>query len=427
MSNWNPNKYKVPVSCKDCRKVWLKVKFEIKTWDGHCYSCAAKHRSPRHFSICESCGLRFSHVASNRPRFCSFKCKTEKAQLTCQRCGVVFYVQRHRAQTASYCSRQCSWASKEKPDAMKRANQKDWRKRKRTIITCPICNTNRLVYRAPSERGKHDNCRGCMNKRPRPHKRCLSQSDALKACYLYSQGHTAQQIASHFSVTSPTITQVLKKFGIEMRRAHNTATRSVNHNAFDLITEESAYWIGFLMADGCVQRPSEQTAQVTVSLHIRDENHVIKFRSFLKSTHKIGHNKGGIMCSLSVTSKPLADALEHFGVVPRKSKTAKAIKIEGNRHFWRGVIDGDGCIGITKNQYARIELVGSKNLLEQFATFAKHITGRDVLPVQPHKSIFRVRLAGQTAKTLVAHLYDKCTVALDRKLATAQRILSQAR
>jgi hypothetical protein len=31
-----------------------------------------------------------------------------------------------------------------------------------------------------------------------------------------------------------------------------------------------------------------------------------------------------------------------FGVIPKKRLVAKVIGLEGNRHFWRGVLDRDG-------------------------------------------------------------------------------------
>ena len=62
---------------------------------------------------------------------------------------------------------------------------------------------------------------------------------------------------------------------------------TINENVFNEITEESAYWIGFLMADGCI---ATRKSSPYISLRISevDIEHIEKFRSFLGSNHKIG-------------------------------------------------------------------------------------------------------------------------------------------
>ena len=45
--------------------------------------------------------------------------------------------------------------------------------------------------------------------------------------------------------------------------------------------------------------------------------------------------------TIRFTSKRLAGKLIAFGVTHRKSLTAKVIGLEDDKHFWRGVLDGD--------------------------------------------------------------------------------------
>ena len=60
--------------------------------------------------------------------------------------------------------------------------------------------------------------------------------------------------------------------------------RPVNEGAFSLDTEESAYWAGFLIADGCISVPQSGSPSVSINLMACDKTHLILFRAFLGAT-----------------------------------------------------------------------------------------------------------------------------------------------
>lgn len=51
-------------------------------------------------------------------------------------------------------------------------------------------------------------------------------------------------------------------------------------------TEEKAYWLGFLYADGCV---GSKESKVELSLAEKDLRHMEKFRSFIGIENKISY------------------------------------------------------------------------------------------------------------------------------------------
>jgi hypothetical protein len=184
------------------------------------------------------------------------------------------------------------------------------------------------------------------------------------------------------------------------------------------------------MADGCISLDKRGRASVILCLSETDLKQVKAFRDFLGSSHKISSvrvlNSNGVItraARFAVSSNALAIALAKFGIVPKKSLTACAIKLESDRHFWRGVVDGDGCVSLNRGKYAWLSLVGSKTLLSQFVSFVRGLAPDCSVSVRPSKNIFAVFLVGKYAKVVLEHLYLNSTVSLERKAAKARAIL----
>ncbi|NJP30536.1 hypothetical protein [Micromonospora thermarum] len=103
-----------------------------------------------------------------------------------------------------------------------------------------------------------------------------------------------------------------------------------------------------------------------------------------------------------------------------------------SRDFWRGVVDGDGSIGIYRRPRSiaatmpQFRLVGQRRVLEAFLGFLR-TRGIVGLSVRPHKSIFTVGTTCGPAERIVALLYADATVALSRKAETAERIITAVR
>ena len=60
---------------------------------------------------------------------------------------------------------------------------------------------------------------------------------------------------------------------------------NLNENFFDELNEKSAYWLGFLYADGYV---SSYENSIGISLKSEDINHLEKFKNFLNSINNFG-------------------------------------------------------------------------------------------------------------------------------------------
>lgn len=256
----------------------------------------------------------------------------------------------------------------------------------------------------------------------------LTEKQKLEIIREYISGKTISDLAKEYNVCKNNINQLLDRRKVEKRTSRQSKRLKypLKEDVFDEITEESAYWIGFLMADGCIKKVNSYK-YITLSLGIGDENHVEKFKFFMGATnHKVMEVKkrNSLQKMVSFGSQKIFDKLIEYGVTPRKIKTAKVVDIlKFNRHFWRGVIDGDGRLVLSQGKYPELILVGSHILCEQFSDYAKTLVPESFSNIYSTKSIYGWSASASHAVIIIKELYNDCKIALDRKLEKATQFI----
>lgn len=189
-----------------------------------------------------------------------------------------------------------------------------------------------------------------------PHKFKFNHKQVLN---LYKHGNSIKNIVNIIGGSSQeTISSLLKKNGFTITKENSVP--KFDNTIFDSIdTEEKAYWLGFIFADGCVaKQKAKRNYAITIGLAIQDINHLYKFNHFvkyIKNNMKIIKAKPSNIaknvqdkCVFSVSNKHLWETLNPYGCTPQKSLTLefpdKNIfkSVDLIRHFIRGYIDGDG-------------------------------------------------------------------------------------
>jgi hypothetical protein len=260
----------------------------------------------------------------------------------------------------------------------------------------------------------------------------LSQHQIAEMASLYRSGSTTPQLASRYKIKPQSISYHLKKQGVELReRPEARRKHTLNEAAFDSLNEEGAYWIGFLMADGCVHKRNGASPRISIALARCDIEHLEAFKMFLGASNPI-HIDGNCAC-FSVSSNKLSNSIARYGITPRKSLTAKVIDLEQSKDFWRGVIDGDGSLSdiqrysdLKTKHRTQLSLLGSQALMEQFSLFVQSIANFKPKTFQLG-NIFTVVIRGATAAQVVTALYADCSIALPRKLKRAKRIIEDSK
>jgi len=192
-----------------------------------------------------------------------------------------------------------------------------------------------------------------------------------------------------------------------------------NEGAFDQITPESAYWMGFLLADGCIHYLRGKYPKVVLELGVEDWAHVEKFRQFIQTDTKVAPSHLGAAARLEVTSEHIVNALKFYGITERKSLTATvAPELRHNRDFWRGVVDGDGYLGYNKgNNCPHLGLVGTRDVINSFKEFCG-IEGT----IGTQYKISTLVYYSYNAALLARRLYNGASLFLDRKKTLADSI-----
>lgn len=256
----------------------------------------------------------------------------------------------------------------------------------------------------------------------------------LEMASIYNKGATSDELAKQFGIDRGTVVAALNRVGVKLKQAWELNIKySVNHNAFDELTDETCYWIGFLMADGSVHM-SHRSGGVSLTLAIIDIDHVESYKNFVgfDGDVKIGESaclgKKFKKASVRFTSPQIADRLQKFGVVPRKSLIAEAKGgMENNIWFWRGVVDGDGALFMDKPRgTCRLPspifyLVGSEMIVSQFCRFIEsEIEGMQMKPRKCGKNLWCAEKSQRKALQIVHLLYDDARFSLKRKAEKAK-------
>lgn len=129
----------------------------------------------------------------------------------------------------------------------------------------------------------------------------------------------------------------------------------VNQSFFETWSEEMAYVLGFIVADGAVF--TNPRGSQYLAFYSTDREIIEKIRTAMNSNHRIGARPRPIghktLFVLQLGSKKFVAQLRKFGIIQNKSlviRIPKSIPEKYLGHFVRGYFDGDGCIYFRKHK-----------------------------------------------------------------------------
>jgi len=236
------------------------------------------------------------------------------------------------------------------------------------------------------------------------------------------------------------------KSGIQQRAFKlNIKKLSYNEDYFEVIdTEEKAYWLGFLYADGYVTSQNRWG----IELSIKDYNHLEKLLKALDSNMQIKTRKRTNfineteMCGFQINNKKMFNDLLSKGVLRNKTYILKfpdehILDKKFYSDFIRGFYDGDGSLTLStfKSHYkdntytcnsVEISLV-CKNIdfiekLQEVILNETSILAR--IYYVKRDDIHTLRIFNKKdCLEFINYLYKDCSISLERKLIKSQELV----
>lgn len=216
-----------------------------------------------------------------------------------------------------------------------------------------------------------------------------------------------------------------------------------NRDFFEIIdTEEKAYWLGFLYADGCVNinDSKNKSGEVCIKLKASDLNHLKKFNKSLNGNIPVEfgeficnlNNKLSKTCVIRCYSYKMVSDLINHGCVERKSLIVKMpthLETDLYRHFIRGYYDGNGgiCLSNRKRKDLKINFcTGSKDMAEGLRSVLYSFGINSYIITERENTTYRLYVAGmKNVDNMIHFMYDNSTISLDRKLEKQKQLYEE--
>lgn len=188
-------------------------------------------------------------------------------------------------------------------------------------------------------------------------------------------------------------------------------------------TEEKAYWLGFLYADGYVGMNEDK---IELCLAEKDVHHLEKFKMFIGLPNKICYRAASKAYRYSFRSSACKRDLIKQGCFPQKSlvlqfPTEEQVPNYLLRHFLRGYFDGDGWFTNTEACFeagfiSSLDFV--KSFLENINKFIDVKTDSKIKNVHKENGAKKYAFYSQHDVTIfLDFLYQDSQIYLDRKYA----------
>lgn len=236
-----------------------------------------------------------------------------------------------------------------------------------------------------------------------------------------NQKLSTRQVGERVGASAGTIERRLNDWCVPLRLSGRP---NLNEHAFDELTPETLYWIGYMAGDGCIRKINKS---YRIHLGSKDREQLLKFKTFLSSDQDVTMDYNGNWM-IRVSSKHMGQRLVDYGIVPRKSLVLNINQELVNKvEFMRGLIDSDGTFAYYPNNYhASISVyTGSEELANKIRVSFTEMCKNYESKIYSHRSGYTVQVNQKKEVLLCLKklYYDAPFICrLDRKYKKAMEI-----
>lgn len=258
---------------------------------------------------------------------------------------------------------------------------------------------------------------------------------------------TVSEIAKLYNCSVRTIYNWYERYELSYKRSIQSEIKRPKKYSYDdtyfqiIDNEHKAYWLGFIMADGCIIQKSKNKPSLSLVINLQesDKQHLKKFNKDLhgnlpirirtQKSHVIHGWQKDVYISetkyavIEINSKWLCNDLINHGVVQRKTLKEHSPLIENPnliRHFIRGFFDGDGCFSAVKpsnknREYPKVFIASGSEIIQYIVNNVFQETGF-MMGQDKYYKLDRCYIQSKEGfLKFVKYIYEGATIFLDRK------------
>ncbi|WP_186431436.1 LAGLIDADG family homing endonuclease [Clostridium sp. BSD9I1] len=244
-----------------------------------------------------------------------------------------------------------------------------------------------------------------------------------------NQGLSCDKIAKAYGASLCGIYDALRRWKVPTRNLSKShKVYKINDSFFKKIdTEDKAYWLGFIYADGFITMPHS----FGLSLAAKDKSHLVKLLKCLESNYPLhdyetdGKYGKHPYSRLLINNEEIFRDLQDKNVRLRKTliiefPNEEVLPKELYKHFIRGYFDGDGSLILSEGSI-NFKICGTKEFLFKFIQIFNEVSKYDFKYKlykrnKDNKNNYYLSYGGlRKVYSILSYLYKDSTIFLDRK------------
>lgn len=257
----------------------------------------------------------------------------------------------------------------------------------------------------------------------------LTKEEEQEICLKRQNGLKRKDIIKEYGISNRHYQKVIIKNGGEL----NERTRKFNfdENYFeDIDTEDKAYFLGFIVADGSVNKK-------TLNISQKEPDILYEFKRYINFEGKVLKSKGRDIHTINLYSEKTINDLYRLGIYSNKTMIVKYPEIPKDleHHFMRGLFDGDGCISIHKKRQGGRDTTdrgqvnicsGSRDFIEEYVERLNKYCGITKNKIRCPKGTYNVIdwASFSDIERFYDFFYKDATIYLKRKKETFDMAIS---
>lgn len=257
----------------------------------------------------------------------------------------------------------------------------------------------------------------------------ITPEEELDILQKRKSGIKRKDIIEEYGISNRHYQNVIIKNGGELNKRVNKY--SFNEDYFEKIdTEDKAYFLGFIVADGSVN-------EFRLNISQKEPDILFQFEKFINLKDGVRKHTKRNIHFLNLTSSKLVNDLNNLGIYQNKTMIVKYPNIpkELEHHFMRGVFDGDGCISIHKRREGSRDTTdrgqvnicsGSRDFIEKYVDQLNEMCGITKNKIRCPRGTYSVIDWGSFSdiEKFYEFFYKDATIYLERKKKTFEVAVS---